>query len=150
MPAMEPHCRLMEINPEHLNKGEYLFLEAELFLQIHSALKEYFIERFREYFTLMKFTIDMENAMLEANFVRLIIEDILATGEYTIMGVAEYTDTPEDVVHEVLAGCNKNPSALFLQKVIALHRSVRSELYRAIMRKVIAEHVVLPEAEPLL
>ena len=97
MSAMEPLCLLTGTNPSHLTKEENLLLEAELFARICDELKEIFREQYRDYFHLMKFTIEKENAMLEAVFVQLIIQDILSTEEYNSTGIAHYTNTPKNL-----------------------------------------------------
>ena len=136
MSAIEPLYRLLGINPSKLDRNEIILLEAELFSRVCEELKEFFRKQHRDYFYLMKFTNDMENHMLESNFIRLIIKDILASKEYTSAGIANYTDTPEDVIQEVIDGRNTNPSAKLLRRIIELHRSVRSALYEAIIRKI--------------
>lgn len=113
MPSIEPLCHLAGIKLSTFTKEENLFIEAELFTQICEELKEIFREKYREYFRLMKFSLNKENAMLEIYFWRLIINDILSTQEYTLSGIARYTDTLEDVVEEIFTERNTNPSALF-------------------------------------
>jgi hypothetical protein len=76
----------------------------------------------------------MENKMLDANLLALIIKDILATEEYDLKGIAYYTKCHEDVLHEVVTGCNINPSAMLVRNIIELHRSVRAELYIKIIK----------------
>jgi hypothetical protein len=143
MSTTEPLCRLIGIDPGTLSKEECILLEAELFSRICEELREFFSKRYREYFRLMKFTIDMESAMLEANFIRLVMKDILSTEEYTLEGIAHYVNVPADVVQDVLLGSNTCPSALLLRRTIELHRSVRSELYRSLMKKIAAGFVEL-------
>ena len=139
MAATELWCHLMGINLSKLLKEEIILLEAEIFTRICEELKEVFRKQHKEYFHLMKFTITMEHRMLETNFVRLIIKDILATEEYNLEGIACYTDTPEDVVQEVIDGRNTSPSATLLRRSIDLHRLVRRDLYHTIIKKVAAE-----------
>lgn len=139
MSAPELLIHFFGINANKLSKEERLIVEAELFICLCQELKEVFREKYKEYFFLMKFTKEKENEMLEANFISLVIQDILASEEYNLTGVAQYTDTPEDVVHEVVSGRNTRPSATLLKRAIELHRSVRRELYQAIKRKIIAE-----------
>lgn len=141
MSAVEPLCKLIGINPHQISKEENLILEADLFTRICEELKEIFREQFKNYFRLLKLTIEKENHMLESNFVRLIIKDILSTEEYTMSGIAQYADIHEDVVDEVIAGRNTNPSAIFLRKVIELHRSVRCDVYNLIIKKVAAQYL---------
>ena len=144
MPAIPPLSYLIGINPQKLSKKENLFLEAALFISLCDFLKKQFREQYKTYFKLMNFTIEMEKAMLEAHFMQLIIRDILMTGDYNLQGIAYYTNIPEDVICEVAEGRNTNPSALFLQKVLFLHREVRRDLYQTLIKKIIEEEYVEP------
>ena len=72
-----------------------------------------------------------------------VINDILATGAYTLQGIAYYTQTPEEIVYEVAIGCNLRPSAIFLQRLIDLHREVKQELYLSIRKKIAAEYLAV-------
>lgn len=143
MSAPEPFRNLIRINAAKLSKEECILLEAELFVRICEELKEVFRKQHKDYFRFMKFSLNMENTMLESNFIRLIIKDIMSTGEYTLQGIACYTDTHEDIIHELAAGLNTKPLATCLWKTIELHRSVRPELYNAIVKKVASEYVAV-------
>lgn len=136
MSAIEPLRKMMEID-QSLTHQENLLLELELFSRICEELKELFREKYKNYFYLMNLTIEKENHMLESSLIQFIINDILATGEYTLKGIARYTGSFEDVVVESMTGVNKYPSAIFLRKLIDLHRSVRRDVYDLIMKKVL-------------
>lgn len=138
MPALEPLYCLIGTLSQKLSKNELTILEAELFIRLCEKLKEIFRQQYQEYFRLMRFTKEMENNMLETNFVRLIIDDILSTKEYTIEGIARYIDMPKEVIHDILNGRNTNPSALLLRRTIELHRSVKYDLYCEIVKKITA------------
>ena len=141
MSTTEPLCRLIGIDPKTLSKEESMLLEAELFYNICEELTDHFKKQHKDYFRLMKLTKEMENVMLEENFIRLVMKDILSTNEYTLDGIANYTDTHEDVVREVILGRNSNPSAMLLRKTIELHRLVRSELYGEFMKKIAEKYL---------
>lgn len=143
MSAMEPLCNLLRVNTSMLSKEENILLEAELFSRIYEELMEIFREQHWDNFRLMKFTIEKEGIMFEAKFVRLIINDILSTGEYNLTGIAYYTGTCEDVVGEVMTGRNTSPSATFFRRLIDLHRSVRRDLYDIIIKKVLAQYLAV-------
>lgn len=135
MSAIQPLCTLLGINTRKLSKNEIYILEAELLRHICRELKEFFRNQYRNYFRLMKFTTEMEDTMLDANYIRFAIKDILVTEEYTLDGIACYTQTPQDVVYEIAIGSNTRPSATFLQRIIDLHRTVKRELYDTIIKK---------------
>lgn len=137
MTATELLFNLLEKDPSKLSKTELLILEAELFLHLYAELKKYFQSHYQNYFRLMKFNTEMEEDMLEANFIRLVINDILSTEEYSLIGIAAYVHVPEEVLFDLVSGQNTSPSLMLSRKIIALHRTVRPNLYGEIMRKVI-------------
>lgn len=139
MPSIEPLVRLFGIHSTKLSREENILLEADLFSHLYGELIEIFRQQHKHYFRLMKFTQQMENNMLEENFTRYIINDILLTKEYSPQGIALYTNTHEDVVNDIYSGQNTKPLATFLRKIIELHKSVRRELYHAIGKKIISE-----------
>ena len=140
MPAPTRFANLLKIKKDHLSSVESVLLEADLFLRVCLELKEYFRSEHSSYFRLMKFTKKMEDVMLDASFVSLMIKDILSSQEYTIEGVAQYTNFPEDIFYEIIAGLNVSPSASLLQRAIELHRMVRPKLYEAIIKKIHSEY----------
>ncbi len=135
MPIMELLFRLVNFNTFRPSKEENFLLEAELFIGICTELKEIFRKQESNYFNLMKFSREEEDTMLDAKFVRLIINDILSTNEYNLQGIACYAKTYLEVVEEIIIGRNTNPSAALLQRLIELHQSVRRELYNKIIKK---------------
>lgn len=137
MPAIEPLCYSIGINPNKFSKAENLLLEAVLFSQLCEELKQTFKKEHKEYFRVMKFNKEMENIMLEAEFARYLIKDILSTDEYSLSGIACYTRSPQDIIYEIVVGKNNNPSSSLLRKIIELHRMVRPELYREIIKKIL-------------
>lgn len=137
MPAIEPLCHLIGIKSKSLPKKKLMILEAILFARICKELMETFRTRYKEYFRLMNFTKQMENKMLDANFVRFIIEDVLQTKEYDLDGIAHYTNTPVDVIHEILQGINTNPSVDIFRRSIELHIQVKREFYSEIIKKIV-------------
>ena len=143
MSTVEPLYCLITKNPDKYSKKERIFLEAGFFSCVCNQLKEMFREQYREYFRLMKFTNEMEDTMLDTDFICLVINDILSTNEYTLEGIAHYINIHEDILHEILLGRNTNPSAIILQRTIDLHRSVRTELYREIINKIALDHVAV-------
>lgn len=139
MPAIEPLHQMISVNRLMLTHQENALLELELFSRICEELKEIFRKQHRDYFRLMNFAIEQENHMFESSIIQFIINDILSTGEYNLKGIACYTGSFEDVVVESLTGVNKCPSAVFLRKLIDLHRSVRRDVYNLIMKKIITK-----------
>lgn len=143
MTAMEPLCKLIGINPSQLSYEENLLIEVDLFTRLCEELNEFFRQQHMDYFQLIKINFDKGSTMLDRKFIRLIIQDILNTKEYDLKGIAYYTDTYDEVVEEMVVGKNTNPSAIFLRKLIDLHRSVRTELYCSIIKKITAQYLAV-------
>ena len=141
MPALKPLCYLMRIQPDSLTKEENTLLEIELFTRIHEELKEIFKQQYKEYFRLLKFTLEKEDTMIETKCMRLIIQDILSTNEYDLNGIAYYTNTHEEVIQEIYMEQNTNPSSILLRKIIELHRVVRHDLYLQIAKKIASKYL---------
>jgi len=135
MSAIRPLLTLLKLDLSSFSKAELTLLEAMLFKHICEELKELFRKKYKEYFRLMKFNLEKENDMLDNQFLRLILNDILGTEEYNLAGIAYYTDTPLDVIQEVLDGRNTKPSAILLCRSLDMHCTVRREVYDAIIKK---------------
>jgi len=142
MSSTQPLCHLVGINSQKLSKNENILLEAELFSRLCEELKNIFRQQYKRYFDLLKFDMEMENAMLEASFLRFLLNDILLTEEYSLEGIAYYTQIPEDVICDVMAGTNTAPSLPLSRKIIDLHRSVKPDLYRELIKNILEKYMV--------
>lgn len=140
MPAMELLCHIIGVNPHELSKEENLILEAELLAYLCNELKKLFKNQFKDYFRLMKYNSNMEDSVIDENFIRCIINDILSTETYTLPGIAFYTQTPEDIIYEIVTGKNTSPSLFLSRKIIELHKSIRRDLYKEILSKATTEN----------
>lgn len=140
MPAIQSWCNFARISSENLTKKEIILLEAELFVRVCEELKEMIRAQYKNYFKLINLSLEMENTMLEENFLRIIINDILATNEYDLKGIAYYANTHEDIVQEIIYGYNVNPSVVIFRRIMELHRMVREEVYSAILKKILSVH----------
>ena len=126
-------------NISTLSQAEHDILDADLFTRLCEELKDLFRKENKIFFELIKMPTDMEITIMNASFLRCIINDIISTDEYTLPGVAYYSDTPEEVVYEVITGQNINPSNHLVRKIMDLHRTVRPELYRKLLKKIISD-----------
>ena len=136
MPAIELLCRELGINPQNFSKEENLILEAELYARVCEEVTEIYRINNREYFRLLKINAEMENNMIELNFIRCLINDILKSEAYTVSGIAYYTQTPEDVIHDLLINSNASPIISIIRRLIELHRQIRPEVYQNIIKKI--------------
>ena len=131
--------RLADIRMNKISKSEMIVLEYYLFCHICNTLKEFFRSQYKNYFYLIKFGKSMEDVMLDTNFIRLVVNDILSTEEYSLAGIAYDTHTPKEVIYEISAGINTDPSLSVSRKIIQTHQFVRPGFYRDIFNKAIKE-----------
>lgn len=140
MPAIQSLASLLGINLRTFSKKETLLLEAELLRRIGHELKDIFRSQYKSYFNLMKFTFEMEEDMLDTNFSRLLILEMLSSDEYTLEGIAHYTHTPLDIIQEIVMQKCSSISYPFFQRLIELHCSINREVYENIMQKIAQEY----------
>lgn len=139
MSATEPLFELLGWSAAQLSQEEKMILEAELFFRFCEELMSRYKHEHLQYFKLLKTESDKDTNMLDADFTRLIIKDILISEEYTLDGIAVYANTHKDVIYDVVMGYNASPSVMFVKSMIALHRTVRPELYQQISRKILSD-----------
>ena len=101
MSVMEPLCKVIGLKPQQLSKEEFFVLEVELFARVCEEINEILKTMYKDYFYFMKFNTEMENSMLEDDFMRFIVNDILLTEEYSLKGIACYTQSHEDVIFDI-------------------------------------------------
>lgn len=75
--------------------------------------------------------------MIEEKLLSCVVNDILNTKEFTLTTIAIHTHAPEEVVHDIAAGINTNPSSTLFRRIIKLHASLRPDLYQEIVNKII-------------
>ncbi|MBA3661089.1 MAG: hypothetical protein H0W64_05155 [Gammaproteobacteria bacterium] len=137
MSATQPFYTLFKDTYRKFNRIEIFILEAEIFINICKEINLFFKNEYKEYLYVMKTIPEKEESMLSHFHICLIINDILASTHYNLMGIAVYTNTPEEVITDIIIGCNTQPSAIFLQRIIDLHRTIRGELYQSIAARII-------------
>lgn len=127
---------LTGINPRILSKEEHQILEINLFSRLCEELKETHKIEYKDYFRTIRLNTEMESHVLETNFLRHIINDILSTGEYSLEGIVYYTQAHEEIILDIATGKNTDPALSLVRKIIDLHRSVRPHLYQMMIDKI--------------
>ena len=139
MPAPEPLGRLIGINTNRLSKEENFILEVSLFAHVCNEFEDMIKVQNKDYLRFIKSNKEKEVAMLNANLIRYVINDILLTGDYSVEGLAYYTETADEVIYDLASGKNVAPSMPLFRKIIDLHKSIRTNLYRDILSKAVTE-----------
>jgi len=139
MPIGDLLSYLLQDNFHKLSKVECVFLEANLFVRISDEFSEIFRNQYRNYLKLLKSEPNKEDEVIEINFLRFLVNDIVSTNEYTLEGIANFIRMPLDVILEIASGINTNPSLMLAARIIKLHSDVRRELYNDLIKKVMEE-----------
>lgn len=134
---MEGLFNVVGINLSQLTKNEKFLFESYILVCLHRELFKKFKLDHGKSLDFIKYDATTEDMMLETNFLLYIIKDILATEEYSLIGIANYTRMPEEVIYDLVSGMNKAPSSLLWQKIINLHSLVRRDLYCELIKKII-------------
>lgn len=131
MPKIEYLYNLAGINPCQLSKDEILLLEAVLLNSVCNELSSQYQlnSNHRE-------NNQEKTSMKNDHFILLIIQDLINSNDYTISGIASYSNTPEEVIIDIILGHNTNPSIEVSRKIIELHRIARPNLYKQILNKI--------------
>jgi hypothetical protein len=136
MAALELLCHYLGIDSKQFSKEENLILEADLYTRISDELWESYRSQYKDYFHLFKCNLEKENMMMELNFIRCLIDDILKSEAYTLSGIAYYTQTPEEVIQDLLIGHKISQIITFPRRLIELHKSIRPDMYQNILKKI--------------
>lgn len=109
--------------PPQLTKTEKKLLEIKLFTHFYYELSKIYYARYQDYQKLIKST--QGEPMFGIQFMKELINDILLTEKYSLSGIAHYTRIPEDVLYDIAAGINTNPTFDFSRKLFELHLTVK-------------------------
>lgn len=136
MPARVPLRDLLNICSTDLTKYDTLLLEGLLYDLLYRTLKDFFRAKYTAWFHLLKLTTEEENTMLDRSFLRLIIEDTVASDTYDLEGIARYTNHDREVIEDIILDRNPQPSMELLLRLLDLHRNARPDLYAELQRKI--------------
>lgn len=138
MSKMDLFCNILKNFKSDISPIEKILLEAKIIINIYRELSTIFKSRYENYQKLIK---SQEEYMLNVNFMKEIINDIISSEEYSLTGIANYTSSPEEVLSDIAAGINTNPTFVLSMKIFELHATVRPDLYNRVMRKVVSEYI---------
>lgn len=77
------------------------------------------------------------NTLLDTQIIQSIIHSIIATGDYTLEGIAYYANLPLDIVIDAACGNNKNFSLTPWAKIIGLFIQVKPEIADLLITKLL-------------
>ena len=137
MPQAEYLCQVIGFSQRDFSTYENTILEADLFCLVCNELIKYFSAKYQTNDLLPHINQKEYKNMIEANFIHCVVNDILSTEAYNLSGIALYTQTPEDVIFDLAIGQYINPSFTLSRKIIELHKTIRPNLYKSILRKII-------------
>jgi len=115
---------------DNLTKKEKVLLEIIFFVYLYHELIDFYKEKYNH---------NMEGSMINGFVIRGLVNDLLINEEYSIQGLANYTGYPEDVICDVAAGMNTNPTLILSAKIVELHAVARRDFYHDLIKKIMSK-----------
>ena len=75
--------------------------------------------------------------MIDSHLIQFLIQDILETKEYDLKGIAIYTNTTIEVLEDLSAGINRDPSLSVSERIMSLYLTVKRSFYNSLIRKIL-------------
>lgn len=132
MSQIEYIHQLAGIDSSQLESDEILLLEAAMLNGLCNELAM----RYQDNFNYHKENLQEMTNMINKHFIYFITHDLINSNDYTIEGIANYSNIPEEVIVDIVIGTNNNPSIDVTRKIIELHRLARPDLYKRIINKI--------------
>ena len=130
MCAMDLLSNVLHFYFDKLPRKEKLLLEAIFFAFLYQELATHYKNESNQ---------TREVSMINDPVICNLVNDLLINNDYSIQGLADYTGYPEDVIYDLAAGMNTNPTILLSTKIIQLHAIARRDLYNTLLKKVITK-----------
>lgn len=124
---------MLGLNKQNKFTGkEKLFLEVIIYQWVYREIvKECTVDD-----TLQKYILEEKGCMIDGYIIRKLVNDLIINREYSIEGLAHYTGFPEDVIYDISAGLNNDPTITLSNKIIELHFIARREFYMKFLEKI--------------
>lgn len=100
-------------------------------------LHKLFIEIFRNQIDGNQYNCAMESYAMDSLIIQGIIKGIIETGEYTLEGIAYYTQIPFDVIYDAASGIHNHFSITPWAKIANLYLQVKPEITQLLIEKLL-------------
>ncbi len=117
------------------SKNERKLLKLFLLGKLHQIFYELFQNQLSE----KKNFLMEEYYTMDSKIIRFLINNLVATGEYTMEGVAYYTRIPFDVIYEAACGITNEFSINFWVKIVDLFMKAHPKIEEILIDKLIEE-----------
>lgn len=101
-------------------------------------LHKLFCEIFRNQIDCNQYNCSMESYAMDSQIIQGIINGIIETGEYTLEGIAYYTEIPFDVIYDAALGVHNHFSITPWAKIANLYLQVKPDITQLLIDKLLA------------
>lgn len=115
-----------KISLKYSEKNERNFLKAILLNRIYRFFYDLFDRSIRP--NKKNNNLSMESYVMDSKILQLLIQGIVESGEYTLEGIAFYTNIPFDVIYDAACGISYHLSVTAWAKVVDLYLQVKPEV----------------------
>lgn len=127
MAATDLMASLFGLDCDKLSKNERTLIEIIMINYVYQELVTYFRAIYDN---------QMEEFMLNGDVIRILVNDLVSSNEYSIQAIASYTGYPEDVIFDLAGGMNLNPTFALSTRIIELHALSRREFYNSLIKRI--------------
>ena len=121
--------RYEKISIKFSQKNERSFLKAILLNRIHHFLYDQFDRCIRGN---KKNNTPLESYVMDNKIFQLLVQGIVETEQYTLEGIAFYTNIPFDVIYDAACGITNHLSVTAWSKVVDLYLQVKPDVARVL------------------
>ena len=132
---IRPLMGLLGLPARKLSRKEVFLLEVYLWYKIDKVIRDKIYVTYNKYFHLIKINKEKRMEMLDIEAARIMVKDILESGDYNLEGIANYTASCEEVIFDVLCG-RIEPSISLFRRLLEIHYVVKKDFYYDLIQKV--------------
>jgi hypothetical protein len=100
-------------------------------------LHKLFSEIFKNQQDSNQYNLSMESYAMDSLIVQSILKGIIETGEYTLEGIAYYTQIPFDVIYDAASGIHNHFSVTPWAKIANLYLQVKPEIAQLLINRLL-------------
>lgn len=120
-----------------LSKDERKLLKVFLVTRLQNFFCNLYHKNFQFYLG-KNFELTMECFEMDRKIIEILIGEIVATGEYTLEGIATYTKMPLDIIVDTACGTSNQLSVTPWTRIVDLYMQVKPDISKTFHEKLVA------------
>lgn len=126
----------LNISNTQIKHHEKLLIEAYLYNLLYRKARCKFRNQFEDQIKFLNTHLS-EDEVMDNNLSYYLVQDLLATGNFTLEGIAYETKTHVDVIIDIASGIRTNISAAIFNRIIKLHINTKRSVYSELIKRLL-------------